>query len=233
MSWRRNLVPRAALSLFILSLFLFPIQLYEHFEAHITGSISGAVIEGEWLLVVLNIFAFTLFLVPLSFRRKVDWKGFGLVGAFFVSLFVEMYGIPFTILLASKYLGIGSDPHLHFAMSLSIGGIDFGLTLPMVYGAILMIVGTVLIIVGWITLFQGVKKGVLVTHGIYSFSRHPQYLGFIMVVMGWVLGWPTIITLILGPVLAGWYVRTCFVEEREMERIAHYADYRNMVPFLI
>jgi protein-S-isoprenylcysteine O-methyltransferase Ste14 len=229
MSW----IPRTVLSLFILSLFLFPIQLYEHFEAHITGSISSTMIEGNWLLVALNILAFTLFLVPLSFRKKADWKGFGLVGAFFVSLFVEMYGIPLTVLLASKYLGGGSDPSLHYAMTFDIGGIGFGLTLPMVYGAVMMIVGTVLIMVGWITLFRGVKKGVLVTHGIYSFSRHPQYLGFIMVVMGWVLGWPTIVTVVLGPVLAAWYVRTCIIEEREMQKLAPYSEYMKKAPFLI
>lgn len=231
--WMRNPVLRAASIVFFLSMLLFPVSLYRHFSAHFMGSITGSLIRDQWWLVLLNIVIFISFLIPLSFRKKVDWKGFGLVGAFFVSLFVEMYGLPLTIFFVSRYLGGGSAPAPDLALEVELLGVGFGFTIPMVYGSLMMLLGTALIVVGWVTLFKGVKKGVLVTSGVYSVSRHPQYLGFILVVGGWMIGWPTILTLILGSVLVAWYVRVCIVEEREMRRIADYDAYKRRVPFLI
>jgi len=229
----RSWVLRCIALLFLGSILLFPVQLLEHFKAHFLGTISGNLIRDKWWLVFLNITVFTAFIIPLSFRRKADWKGMGLVGAFFVSLFVEMYGVPLTIFLASRYLGGGEGADLDFPLTVDMFGVDLSFTVPMIYSAVMMVIGGAIIIVGWTSLYKGAKQGTLVTEGIYSLSRHPQYLGFILMVGGWMLGWPTPLTLLLGGILIMWYLRVSRKEEAEMAKVADYAVYRERVPFML
>lgn len=228
-----NWTLRIVLLLFILSLFLFPRHLFNHFHAHITGSVESDTIKDRWLLVILNILIFCAILIPLGFRRKVKWKEHGLVFAFFVSMFIEMYGIPFTILFASKAIQPSGDMDLYMPLIVELAGVFFAFTIPMMYGAVLMIAGILLIVWGWMTLYRNIKKEGFVTSGIYSISRHPQYLGFILVVAGWFLGWPTLLTVIFCPVLIFKYIKVCRKEEEEMGKDHDYISYKKKVPFLI
>jgi protein-S-isoprenylcysteine O-methyltransferase Ste14 len=101
-------------------------------------------------------------------------------------------------------------------------------------GALLMVVGTLLVALGWATLYRGVKDGELVTWGLYSVSRHPQYLGFLLVIAGWLIGWPTLLNCIFSTVLMVFYVRACRKEERELTGIyPSYPAYKARTPFLI
>jgi protein-S-isoprenylcysteine O-methyltransferase Ste14 len=52
--------------------------------------------------------------------------------------------------------------------------------------------------------------------------RHPQYVGFILVMFGFLLQWPTLLTLVMFPVLVFMYVRLARTEEREA--IAEFGD---------
>jgi protein-S-isoprenylcysteine O-methyltransferase Ste14 len=205
----------------------------EHIYAHFTGSIFGKTIMGQWHIVILHIAFFVAFMVPLSYRRRVDCKECGLVTAFFVSLFVEMYGIPFTMLLVARAIGSSNQIVLNRVAAIELFGTKLAATIPMVYGAVLMVVGGSLILLGWITLYRNVKKANLVTCGIYSFSRHPQYMGFILIVIGWVVGWPTVLTLIFAPILIYKYVMLCLQEEKELLKWHDYLDYKKRVPFLV
>jgi protein-S-isoprenylcysteine O-methyltransferase Ste14 len=104
----------------------------------------------------------------------------------------------------------------------------------MAYGLVLMVVGGLLILLGWLTLYKNIKKTGLVTQGIYSCSRHPQYLGFILIVLGWFFGWPTILTLAFTPILVYKYLKVCLEEEKEMEKgFPEYKKYRARTPFLV
>ena len=58
-------------------------------------------------------------------------------------------------------------------------------------------------------------KHTLATSGPYSYVRHPQYLGFIMVMFGFLLQWPTILTLAMFPVLTVMYLKLARNEERD------------------
>jgi len=207
---------------------------FQHFYAHFSGSIINYVIEQQWLLVLLNILVFVSFLIPLSFRRKAKWQEYGIVTAFFVSLFIEMYGIPLTVVFASNFLYdpvVGLPPTL---LVVELLGVDLSFDIAMLYGSALMILGTILIVVGWVTLYTSSKKGVLVTGGIYSVSRHPQYAGFIMVLLGWFFGWPTILTTLFVPILVYKYVKLCSTEEKEvMQEFPGYAEYAKKVPFIV
>ena len=230
----RNLIFRVFLfSLALLPLFYFR-DFYQHFYIYFTGNILTDIITQEWHIVILSISAFMLFLIPLSFRRKVNWTEYGLVSVFFISLFVEMYGIPLTILFASKYFFTGNANLPNNIIEFNFLGVDFGMDLAMVYGTILITLGITLIIAGWITLYKNAKKKSLVTCGIYSYSRHPQYFGFILIVIGWFFGWPTIVTLVFTPIMIYKYIEVCKKEEKEfLTKFNEYLNYKKTVPLFI
>lgn len=209
-------------------------QFWPHFKAYMTGTIINNIITDQWRVVVISIVLFLLFLVPLSFRRKAKWAEYGLVAAFFVSLFIEMYGVPLTILFASKYFFTNPDALPPNVVEFGWLGVDFGMDAAMVYAAVIMFLGALVIAVCWGSLYRNSKKRELVTSGIYAFSRHPQYVGFLMVIIGWFIGWPTILTAIFTPILVYKYIRVARKEEKEMAaRFPEYAEYKQRVPFMI
>jgi protein-S-isoprenylcysteine O-methyltransferase Ste14 len=183
----------------------------------------GGPAYGLWGLVVFNsavliIFAFSFFRP----RAKRDWRTFGGFSAFVVALFAEMYGFPLTIYLLSGWLqrelprvdilshdaghlwysllGFGGDPHsnpIHIA------------------GNVLVFSGFILLAVAWKILWSAQRERCLATSGPYSRVRHPQYVGFIAIMLGFLVMWPTLLTLLMFPVLAVMYVRLARREERE------------------
>ncbi len=180
---------------------------------------------GLWLLVVLNSAIFILF--AFSFfkpRTARDWRSFGAFSAFLVALFTEMYGYPLTIYLLSGWLqsrypgvdwlshdaghlpemlfGWKANPHFgpfHILSFVFIGG------------------GFILISAAWRVLYAAQRQGVLATSGPYARVRHPQYVGFVLVMFGFLLQWPTLLTLAMFPVLVWMYVRLARHEERQAE----------------
>ena len=95
--------------------------------------------------------------------------------------------------------------------------------------------GFILIPAGWKVLYQAQRHQTLAASGIYSYVRHPQYVGFIMVMFGFLLQWPTLLTLAMFPVLVFMYARLARIEEREAlaEFGAEYQRYVRHVPSLI
>jgi protein-S-isoprenylcysteine O-methyltransferase Ste14 len=75
----------------------------------------------------------------------------------------------------------------------------------------------------------------LVTEGIYNYLRHPQYLGLFMITFGLLVQWPTIISLLMAPILVWSYIRLARREEREMEVQfgETYLTYRENVPAFV
>lgn len=176
---------------------------------------------GLWPLVLINVALFTGFL--LSFAKpgtKVEWRSFGLFTSFIVALFVEMYGIPLTIYLLVSWLGSrypAADPFSHSSGHL----LSVFLGIRSGHGSILHFLSNALIFIGGILIMQGwavvhaAKTGVA-ERGVYAYVRHPQYLGFISVIVGFLVQWPTLVTLFMAPVLIVRYVLLARREEREM-----------------
>ena len=73
-----------------------------------------------------------------------------------------------------------------------------------------------LIAVAWKHLFAAQKAGRLAVEGPYGRVRHPQYLGFILIMFGFLLQWPTFATLVMFPILALVYRRLAIREEVEV-----------------
>ena len=178
---------------------------------------------GLWVLVVLNSLLFIVFAVSFFHPRSSrDWRVLGGFSAFVVALFTEMYGYPLTVYLLTgplaglvpgvdlshdsghlwaDLIGWSGDPHLspfHLAS----------------YGFI--VGGFWLIAAGWRVLFAAQKEGRLATTGPYARVRHPQYDGFLLIMVGFLLQWPTVATLAMFPVLVEVYRRLAIREEREV-----------------
>jgi len=179
---------------------------------------------GLWSLVIINSAIFIFFAFSF-FKPKTtrDWRTFGTFSAFIVALFVEMYGFPLTIYLLLPWLarrfpgidflghdaghiwytllGFKGDPHwnpIHLASNLLILG------------------GFVLLSSAWTVLFKAQRAGTLATAGPYAYVRHPQYLAFIVIMVGFLVQWPTLLTLVMFPILVVVYVRLAHREEREV-----------------
>jgi methanethiol S-methyltransferase len=75
----------------------------------------------------------------------------------------------------------------------------------------------------WVLAALGIMAGVLsratrarlATAGPYARIRHPQYVGFIM--FGFLVQWPTLMTLVMFPVLVTMYALLARREEAESE----------------
>ena len=149
-----------------------------------------------------------------------DWRSFGRFGAFIVALSAEMYGFPLSIYLLSGWLqtrypgldlmsrdaghlwstvlGLSGNPHfsvLHILSLFAIGG------------------GFLLLGSAWPILLTVQKQDRLATPGVYGQVRYPQYVGFIVILFGFLLQWPTILTLLMFPALVVMYVRLAHAEE--------------------
>jgi len=230
---KKLLVRILFLFLILIPVFYFK-DFYDHFYVYITSSVITHTITQQWHVVVFFTLLFLAFLIPLSFRRKANWIEYGLVSAFFISLFVEMYGIPLAIIFTSKYFFDTSAVLPNVIFEFNFLGVGFGMDVAMAYGSVLMLIGMFLIIVGWIELYRNSKKRGLVVSGIYSYSRHPQYFGFILIIIGWFVGWPTILTIVFSPILVYKYIRLCKTEEKEVSRkFPEYKKYKGRVPFFI
>lgn len=230
----RNTLLRVTFFLFLLVPLVLFNEFYQHFSIYLTGRNIICIVTGEWHIVIVNIILFLSFLIPLSYRRRIHWTEYGLVSAFFVSLFVEMYGIPFTLLFISKLFENQSDLPARF-LRFSFLGRRMSMDIVMFYGIIILLVGTVFIMTGWITLYKNIKKNKgLITSGIYKYSRHPQYFGFILVIGGWFIGWPTILTACFSIILIYKYIQVCRIEEKELfKEFPEYKRYKTNVPFFI
>ena len=215
--------------------FLYIKPFYHHFHVYLTGTAITGIVKEQWHLVVLSIVVFGLFLIPLTYRKRARWVDYGLVGAFFVSLFIEMFGIPLTVLFASKFLFVPGTTMPEHVVVFTFMGVHLGMDHAMTYGLVVMLIGMALIVAGWVSLYSQVRQPGFASKGIYRYSRHPQYLGFVLLVLGWFFGWPTILTVIFSPILVVKYIKAARSEEADMLRLYGdaYAEYMRATPFLI
>ncbi|MEW5707473.1 methyltransferase family protein [Pelomicrobium sp. G1] len=204
---------------------------------------ASAPAYGLWALVIINSLVFIIF--AFSFfkpRTGRDWRSFGAYSAFIVALFTEMYGFPLTIYflsgwLQSRYPGVDWFSH------------DAGHLLEVLFGwkanphfgpfhilsNLLIFAGFILLARAWKVLYEAQQAGNLATTGPYAYVRHPQYVAFVLIMFGFLLQWPTILTLVMFPVLVWMYVRLARHEEREVlaEFGDAYARYRDSTPAFI
>ena len=193
---------------------------------------------GNWFIVIMVSGLFLVFTYEaFKPKTKIDWRSFGAFSAFIIALFTEMYGFPLTIYLLSSWfgsrfpqinfshnsghlwedlLGNTGDPHFSFLHILS---------------SVLIIAGLILISVSWEKLYQATKQQTIASTGPYKYIRHPQYVGFVIIILGFLMQWPTLPTLIMAPILTVMYLRLAKKEEKDiLQKYPAYQDYLKKTP---
>jgi protein-S-isoprenylcysteine O-methyltransferase Ste14 len=179
---------------------------------------------GLWSLVIINSLIFIIFAFSFSKpQTKRDWRSFSAFSAFIIALFVEMYGFPLTIYLLSgwlvrRYPGVDFLSHDagHLLNTLIGWKMDPHFDPLHLLSNILIFGGFILLSAAWKVLYDAQRTKTLATTGPYAYVRHPQYDGFILIMLGFLLQWPTLVTLIMFPILVTMYVRLARREEREV-----------------
>ncbi|HDL18626.1 MAG TPA: isoprenylcysteine carboxylmethyltransferase family protein [Bacteroidetes bacterium] len=191
-------------------------------------------------MVLFNVILFGAFVIGfLRPRKKYEWRTLGVFAAFIVALFTEMYGFPLTIYVLLSVFGskMGiADPFQHVnghLLGTLFGASEWVKLIICQLGGFIMLIGLIIMGKGWRQIHTA--KGELVVTGIYSSVRHPQYLGLFLISIGMLIQWPTLITLIMWPILMFAYYRLSMREEREVENIFgdEYQNYRRQVPAFV
>ena len=191
---------------------------------------------GLWSLVIINSLVFIIF--AFSFAKpqsRRDWRSFGAFSAFLVALFTEMYGFPLTIYLLSGWLP-SRFPGIDFLSH------DAGHLLEVMFGwksnphlgpfhvasNLLLVAGFWVLASAWKVLYGAQRAHRLATTGAYARIRHPQYVGFVLIMTGFLLQWPTLVTLAMFPILVFMYAR--LAKREEVDMLAQFGDeYRRYV----
>ena len=171
----------------------------------------------RWGAVIFFVIVYGVALVFLPFYEKMQRKPASVFFAFVLAFAIEMHGIPFSMLLINIIIGRFLPEGILWGHTL----IDYigywGLYLNIIF----VIIGLLMIIFGWHAIYHGywkqVKgKGKVVKTGIYKWIRHPQYAGLLIIGIGMILGWATLTSLLLYPIMILMYLRLAKKEEKDM-----------------
>jgi len=190
--------------------------------------------SGAWgitvIMIVVVSWVFYRYFAPKSWR---EWASAGVVQAFIIALYAEMYGFPLTIYLFARFFGLDRYNLSANLWSSLVGIGETGMLISMLLGYALLIVGIGLFVQGWRVLHRARQQNRLVTTGLYGLIRHPQYTGLFTGLFGeGVIHWPTIFSVGLFPIIVLAYVLLARSEEkRVVEQFSdEYRAYQQRVP---
>ena len=184
------------------------------------------------ITIVVVSWIFYRYVAPKSWR---EWTRAGLVQAFLIAFYAEMYGFPLTIYLLTRFFGL--DVSLTGSRNLWSQLFGYGhlpMVIAMVIGyAIFVIPGLGLLAEGWRQIYHARREGRLATDGLYGVVRHPQYTGIFLAIFGeGIVHWPTLVSVVMFPIIVAAYALLARKEERQMlaEYGERYRDYQRRVP---
>lgn len=192
---------------------------------------------GMWgLAVIVIVVASWLLYTYLAPRGWKEWGRAGVVQAFIIAFYAEMYGFPLTIYFLARFFGLDLAWQEGGNLWAQIFGTPIAHVVAMVIGYTIVFAGATLVADGWRRVHRARREGRLVTDGVYARVRHPQYTGLFLVVFGeGIVHWPTIVSVIAFPVIVLAYTLLARKEERQMlaKFGAEYRQYQQRVPMFI
>ena len=207
------------------------------------GEELGNYAYGMWTVAIFNILIFIFFVTSfIKPKGAYEWRSMGVFVGFIVALFTEMYGFPLTIYFLSSWMGksypvLNPFSHSHGHLWLVLLGLadsQIAMTILHIVSNVMIFYGLYVMQNGWV-LIHAAKGKHLVAEGVYAHVRHPQYSGLFLITLGFLIQWPSILTLAMWPVLMWSYYRLAMKEERDMEEQfgQEYLDYKKRVSAFI
>jgi protein-S-isoprenylcysteine O-methyltransferase Ste14 len=192
---------------------------------------------GAWglaaIFIVLLSWLLYRYMAPKSWR---EWASAGVVQAFIIALYAEMYGFPLTLYLLARFTGLDRSNINASLWSTYLGMGETGMLIAMVFGYALVLLGIGVFFQGWRQVHRAHREDRLVTDGLYALVRHPQYTGLFIALFGeGVVHWPTLFSVGLFPVIVFAYYRLARREERQMLECfgEDYRIYQRRVPMFV
>ena len=189
---------------------------------------------GAAISIVVVSWFFYKYIVPKGWR---EWTRAGIVQAFIISFYAEMYGFPVTIYLVARIFkldisGTFRDGNLWIYLT----GTEMAMIVSMIIGYAISFSGITVLIAGWREVYLANKQKRLATGGPYVLVRHPQYTGIFLVLFGeGVVHWPTIFSLAAFPIVVIAYALLARKEERQMIETFgdEYREYQQRTPMFL
>ena len=189
---------------------------------------------GAAISIVVVSWFFYRYVVPKGWR---EWTRAGIVQAFVISFYAEMYGFPVTIYLLARIFKLDIAGNFWDGnLWIYLTGTPVAMLVSMIIGYTISFSGVTLLIAGWREVYRANKQGLLATGGPYALVRHPQYTGIFLVFFGeGVVHWPTVLSLTAFPIVVMAYALLARKEERQMiEKFGdEYAKYQRRVPMFL
>lgn len=193
--------------------------------------------SGAWgiaiIMIVVASWIFYRYFAPKTWR---EWASAGVVQAFIIALYAEMYGFPLTIYFLARFFGLDKYNLNANLWSSLIGLGETGMIVSMLAGYFLLFIGIGIFIKGWHQLYQARQENRLITSGLYRFVRHPQYTGLFIGLFGeGVVHWPTLFSVGLFPLIVlAYYLLSRSEEKHVLEQFPDkYRSYQQEVPMFI
>jgi len=192
---------------------------------------------GMWgvavIVIVIASWLLYRYLAPQGWK---EWTRAGVVQAFIIAFYAEMYGFPLTIYFLARYFGIDLEWADGGNLWAQIFGTEAAHVVAMVLGYAIVFSGATLVADGWRRIHRARREEMLMTDGVYARVRHPQYTGLFIIVFGeGIVHWPTIVSVAAFPIIIFAYTLLARKEERHMlEKFGdEYRDYQQRVPMFI
>ena len=192
---------------------------------------------GTWGLAVIVIVIVSWLLY--RYLAPDDWKEWtrvGVVQAFIIAFYAEMYGFPLTIYFLARFFGLDFAWNEGGNLWVQLFGSPVAHIVAMVLGYTIVFAGATLVAEGWRTIHRVRREDRLAIEGVYTKVRHPQYTGLFMIIFGeGIVHWPTIVSVAALPIIVVAYTLLARKEERQMLRKFgdKYREYQRRVPMFI